>query len=134
MKNFIIIFFISSSFLFSQISDQEHKEILKKNPFNKMYPKVIAGDAAEYFNEWNKLFSDGPIPSKEARLAAISASAAIRCEYCITAQVHFAKAVGASDDEIKAAIQIAAEISRFSTLLYGNDFGMDNLKKVLGAE
>ena len=39
-----------------------------------------------------------------------------------------------SDDEIKAAIQIAAEISRFSTLLYGNDFGMDNLKKVLGAE
>ena len=80
------------------------------------------------------MFSDGPIPSKEARLAAISASAAIRCEYCITAQVHFAKAVGASDDEIKAAIQIAAEISRFSTLLYGNDFGMDNLKKVLGAE
>jgi len=50
MKNFIIIFFISSSFLFSQISDQEHKEILKKSPFNKMYPKVIAGDAAEYFN------------------------------------------------------------------------------------
>ena len=38
---------------------------------------------------------------------------------------------GATDDEIKAAIQIAAEVSRFSILLYGNEFGQDNLKKIL---
>ena len=45
-----------------------------------------------------------------------------------------AKKLGATDDEIKAAVQIAAEIQRFSTLLYGNDFGMDKLKKAIGKE
>ena len=42
-----------------------------------------------------------------------------------------AKKAGATDDEIKAAIQIAAEVSRFSILLYGNEFGQDKLEKVL---
>ena len=95
----------------------------------------MAADAAAYFNVFNQLFSeDSPIAPKEARLAAIAVSAAIRCEYCITAQVHLAKQVGASDDEIKAAVQIAAEIQRFSTLLYGNEFGMERLNKIIGKE
>ena len=112
-------------------ADTAHQELLKKSPFNKMYPKIIAEAAAEYFGEFNKLFAGKPIPTKEARLVAISASAAMRCEYCITAQVILAKKAGASDDEIKAAIQIAAEVARFSTLLYGNEFGQENLKKML---
>ena len=58
----------------------------------------------------------------------------MRCEYCTTAQVHMAKAAGVSDDEIKAAIQVAAEVARFSTLLYGNEFGQQKLKNILGAE
>ena len=99
-----------------------------------MYPKLIASESADYFVEWNKLFSEGPIATKEARLAAISASAAMRCEYCIMAQIFFAKKAGATDDEIKAAVQIAAEIARFSTLLYGNEFSEEELKKVIGME
>ena len=112
--------------------NQEYKELVKKSPLNKMYPKQLAPAAAKYFGEMNKsLFAEGPIKSKEARLAAVSASAAIRCEYCITAQVHLAKKAGATDDEIRAAIQIAGEIARFSILLYGNEFGQEKLKKVL---
>ena len=89
-------------------------------------------DGSKYFGEWNTvLFKKGPIEAKSARLAAIAASAAMRCEYCITAQVFLAKKAGATDDEIKAAIQIAAEVSRFSILLYGNEFGQDKLEKVL---
>ena len=104
----------------------------KKSPFYTMYPSQLAPAAEKYFGEWNAvLFKKGPIDTKAARLAAISASAAIRCEYCITAQVRLAKAAGASDDEIKAAIQIAAEVTRFSILLYGNEFGQENLNKVL---
>ena len=103
-----------------------------KSPFYSMYPKSLADSAEAYFGEWNKvLFKKGPIDTKTARLAAIAASAAMKCEYCIYAQVVLAKAAGATDDEIKAAIQIAAEVSRFSILLYGNEFGMDNLKAVL---
>ncbi len=118
----------------SKDADKEYQELLSKSPFNKMYPKQIAPAAADYFGAFNSLFTDGPIASKEARLVAISASAAMRCEYCITAQVHLAKKAGASDDEVKAAIQIAAEVARFSTLLYGNEFGQDELKKVLKIE
>jgi len=118
----------------SDKSEEAYEELLTKSPFNKMYPKQLATSAAQYFGEWSKLFVDGPIASKEARLAAISASAAIRCEYCITAQVHLAKKAGATDDEIKTAIQIAAEVSRFSVLLYGNEFGQDELKKILKIE
>ena len=54
------------------------------------------------------LFSDkSPIAAKEARLVAVAVSAALRCEYCIAAQVEFAKNDGATDEEIKAASQIA---------------------------
>ena len=104
----------------------------KQSPFYKMYPADLAPAAESYFGEWNKvLFKKGPMNEKAARLAAISASAAMKCEYCITAQVVLAKAAGASDDEIKGAIQIAAEVSRFSVLLYGNEFGQDKLKAIL---
>jgi len=115
-------------------AEQEYQELLTKSPFNKMYPKQVAPGAAEYFGVFNSMFSDGAIASKEARLVAISASAAIRCEYCITAQVHLAKQAGATDDEIKTAVQIAAEVARFSILLYGNEFGQDELKKILKIE
>ena len=134
MKKLVLLFLLTTAFGFSQTIDQEYDVLKKKSPFNKMYPKATAADAAAYFRAWNKIFTEGPIQMKEARLAAISASAAMKCEYCITAQVHLAKAAGATDDEIKAAIFIAAEVARFSTLLYGNEFGMDNLRGALGIQ
>ena len=118
--------------LIAQTTDDNYEKFLSESPFNEMYPRVIAEDAAEYFGEFNMLFSKGPIAPKEARLAAISASAVLRCEYCISAQVHLARKEGATEDEIKAAVQIAAEISRFSTLLYGNEFGLERLNQILG--
>ena len=42
-----------------------------------MYPKFMAKDAAAYFTLWNKLFTEGLITTKEARLVAISASAVV---------------------------------------------------------
>ena len=134
MKKILLLISLSSAIGFSQNADEDYEALLKKNPFNKMYPKSLATDAAEYFAESNKIYTEGPIALKEARLAAISASVAMKCEYCIAAQVHMAKAAGATEDEIKAAIFIAAEIARFSTLLYGNEFGMDNLKNILGIQ
>ena len=123
------------SFGYSQIDNNEYIELLNKSPFNQMYPKFMAKEAADYFDVFNLLFSEkSPIAPKEARLAAIAVSAAIRCEYCIAAQVEFAKKIGASDEEIKAAVQIAAEIQRFSILLYGNEFGKEKLNKIIGRE
>ena len=124
-----------STFSIAQTNDQSYKELVKENPFNEMYPQFMAQEAAEYFKVFNKLFSEeSPIEEKEARLMAVAVSAAIRCEYCVSAQVHLAKKSGATEDEIKAAVQIAAEIQRFSTLLYGNEFGIDKLNEIIGKE
>ena len=104
----------------------------KKSPFHKMYPAQLAPAAESYFGEWNKvLFKTGPIESKTARLAAVAASAAMKCEYCITAQVVLAKAAGATDDEIKARFKSRLKSDASSILLYGNEFGQDKLKAIL---
>ena len=135
MKKLITLLMLISTYSIAQTNDQSYEELVKESPFNEMYPEFMAQEAAEYFKVFNKLFSDeSPIEVKEARLIAVSVSAAIRCEYCVSAQVHLAKKSGATDDEIKAAIQIAAEIQRFSTLLYGNEFGIDKLNKIIGKE
>lgn len=135
MKKITLLLVLISTIAIGQTKDDAYQKLLEESPFNSMYPQFMAEDAAEYFKEFNKLFSeDSPIAPKEARLVAVSVSAAVKCEYCIEANVHMAKKLGATDDEIKAAVQIAAEIQRFSTLLYGNDFGMDKLKKAIGKE
>tara|TARA_B100000212_G_C27112310_1_gene421235 strand:+ start:85 stop:480 length:396 start_codon:yes stop_codon:yes gene_type:complete len=127
MKKLTIIFLFITCLGFSQ--EQEKKEA----PWNVMYPEFMAEEAAEYFDEFNMLWSEeSPIAVKEGRLVAIAVSAAIRCEYCIAAQIEFAKKAGANDEEIKAAIQIAAEIQRFSTLLYGNEFDSETFNKLIG--
>ena len=132
-KNILIIVFAFISLnALGQTDESNYQEFLEKSPFNRMYPKSIASEAAQYFTDWNKLFSSGPTTTKEARLAAISASAAIKCEYCIKAQIIFAKRVGVTDEEIKAAVQIAAEVNRFSTLLYGNEFTDEEFNKAIG--
>ena len=129
MKRLILLFFLITSLSFGQ--EQEKKEA----PWNVMYPEFMAEEAAEYFDEFNMLWSDeSPINVKEGRLVAIAVSAAIRCEYCIAAQIEFAKKAGANNEEIKAAIQIAAEIQRFSTLLYGNEFDADTFNKLIGRD
>ena len=129
MKRVTLICFLITSLSFSQ--EQEKKEA----PWIVMFPEFMAQEAAEYFDEFNMLWSDeSPIEAKEGRLVAIAVSAAIRCEDCIAAQIEFAKKVGASDDEIKAAIQIAAEIQRFSTLLYGNEFDVETFNKIIGRD
>ena len=135
MKKLVTLFIMTITFGYSQIDNNEYIELLNKSPFNQMYPKFMAKEAADYFDVFNLLFSEkSPIAPKEARLAAIAVSAAIRCEYCIAAQVEFAKKIGTSDEEIKAAVQIAAEIQRFSILLYGNEFGKEKLNKIIGRE
>ena len=129
MKRLTLLFFLITALTFGQ--EQEKKEA----PWNVMYPEFMAEEAAEYFDEFNMLWSDeSPINVKEGRLIAIAVSAAIRCEYCIAAQIEFAKKAGANNEEIKAAIQIAADIQRFSTLLYGNEFDAETFNKIIGRD
>ena len=98
MKKITILFILISSIAFGQTKDKSYEKLLEESPFNIMYPQFMAEDAAEYFKEFNLLFSEAsPVDPKEARLVAVAVSAAIRCEYCVSAQVHMAKQAGASE-------------------------------------
>ena len=58
MKKITILLLFVSSLTFSQSQDNSYQELLKESPFNIMYPEFMAEDAAEYFKEFNKLFSE----------------------------------------------------------------------------
>ena len=65
MKRVTLICFLITSLSFSQ--EQEKKEA----PWNVMYPEFMAQEAAEYFDEFNMLWSDeSPIEAKQGRLVA----------------------------------------------------------------
>ena len=73
---------------------------------------------------------NGAIPLKNAQLAALSASVAMKCIYCIPAHTNLARAAGATEDEIKTAVAIAADVALNSSMLYGNQFEMETFLKM----
>ena len=112
------------------MSDKDYQNFKQQGPFNYMYPKLLAKESAKHFDDINRLFSHSVIPTKYAELAGLSASVAARCEYCILHHTTMAKKAGANEEEIKTAIMIAAEMTRMSALLYGNEFSLEKLKSM----
>ena len=82
IKSLITLCLLVTSIASAQINDEEYNKLLNQSPFNQMYPKFMAQEAADYFAVFNTLFSEkSPIAPKEARLTAVAVSAAIKCEY-----------------------------------------------------
>ena len=109
----------------SALSDGHGKSKAPEDPIVGLQPAAIQDAAAAYYQAVNKNVFNGAIPAKEAQLAAISASVAMKCLYCIPAHSSMARAAGASDEEIKTAVAIAADVALKSALLYGNQYDMD---------
>ena len=86
--------------------------------------------AEAYYAAVEKNVFNGAIPLKHAQLAAISASVAMKCVYCIPAHTAFARAAGATEEEIKTAVAIAADVALNSSMLYGNQFDMDTFMQM----
>ena len=80
------------------------------------------------------LYKEGAIAEKEAHLVALGTSAAVKCQYCIPYHISELKKLGASENEIKTAVLIAADIMKMSTLFYGNEFDLAAFKKMLRGE
>ena len=106
------------------------REAKTGNPIIELHPSANQEATQAFYLAVEKNVFNGAIPLKYAQLAAISASAIIRCEYCIPAHTAMAKAAGASDEEIKTALAIAADVALNSTMLYGNQFDMDDFMKM----
>lgn len=135
MKNFIIAAFFLLGFqtLVGQdnLSPEEKKTLLAKSPFNSLYPTSILKSADTYFGSQMALFSEGAINEKNAHLIALGTSAATKCAYCIPYHISEAKRLGATEEEIKTAVLIAADVMRMSTLFYGNEFDLEVFKAML---
>ena len=119
-------------FLFTATAFTEDavREVKTANPFIVLHPESQQAAAAAYYEAVEKNVFNGAIPLKHAQLAAISASVAMKCVYCIPAHAAFARAAGATEEEIKTAVAIAADVALNSSMLYGNQFDMDTFMKM----
>jgi AhpD family alkylhydroperoxidase len=134
---FILLFAGMYSTAFSQdtaLTLEEKQELLAASPFNSVYPASILKSSDTYFKAQMGLYKEGAIAEKEAHLVALATSAAIKCEYCIPYHIAELKRLGASEDEIKTAVLIDADIMKMSTLFYGNEFDLEAFKKMLRGE
>ena len=134
---FILLFVGMYSTAFSQdtvLTPEEKQELLAASPFNSVYPASILKSSDTYFKAQMGLYKEGVIAEKEAHLVALATSAAIKCQYCIPFHIAELKRLGASEDEIKTAVLIAADIMKMSTLFYGNEFDLEAFKKMLRGE
>jgi len=134
---FTLLLIAMSSTAFSQddaLTAEEKKELLAASPFNSVYPESILKSANSYFNAQMGLYKEGAIAEKEAHLVALGTSAAVKCQYCIPYHISELKRLGASENEIKTAVLIAADIMKMSTLFYGNEFDLAAFKKMLRGE
>ena len=112
------------------LSDDHMRDVKTANPFIEMHPKAVQPAADAYFKAVEEKVFNGAIPLKYAQLAALSASVAMKCEYCIPAHTSFALAAGATEEEVKTAVAIAADVALNSSMLYGTQFDMDEFLKM----
>ena len=69
------------------------------------------------------------LPPKVKQLIGLAVSAQVPCAYCIYFHTAVAKAYGASDEEIKEAVALAAITRHWSTVLNGMQVDLPTFKK-----
>ena len=103
---------------------------------------AIAQDAPKFMQETYPDYAIGPalglmgalegekaaIDAKTMQLIQLGVSAQIPCHYCIYYHTKAARAAGASDAEVKAAIAAAADTRMWSTVLNGAAYDMEAFK------
>jgi AhpD family alkylhydroperoxidase len=93
---------------------------------------------AGFAGAWQQLkdleFSkDTALSPKVKALIELAVVAQIPCEYCIWADTAAAKAEGASDEEIREAVAVAATGRYWSTMLNGLQVDLPTFKQEFGA-
>ena len=108
--------------------EEAMRDVKTANPFILLHPDSQQAAAEAYYAAVEKNVFNGVIPLKHAQLAAISASVAMKCVYVRAHRV--CRAAGATEEEIKTAVAIAADVALNSSMLYGNQFDMETFMKM----
>lgn len=103
----------------AQATYRDMEETLGMVPsFFKMFPEVgIAGAWAEFKSV--QLNPNTQLNGKTKELIGLAIAAQIPCQYCIYFHTAAARANGASDEEIREAVAMAAIVRHWSTVLNG---------------
>ena len=126
----VILFAILACFGVNALADDHMRDLKTANPFIELHPKAVQPAADAYYKAVEEKVFNGAIPLKYAQLVALSASVAMKCEYCVPAHTCFAIAAGATEEEIKTAVAIAADVALNSSMLYGTQFDMEEFLKM----
>jgi AhpD family alkylhydroperoxidase len=68
------------------------------------------------------------LDGKTRQLIALGVAAQIPCAYCVYAHTKKARALGASESEIREAVATAATIRQWSTVLNGMQYDLEEFK------
>lgn len=71
---------------------------------------------------------DAQLDAKTRELIALAVSAQIPCDYCVYAHTEKARALGASEAEIREAVATAATTRQWSTVLNGMAYDFESFK------
>lgn len=91
--------------------------------FFRAFPQTGIAGAWEEFKAI-QLSHDTALSPKEKELIGLAVAAQIPCHYCVYAHTAFAKANGASEQEIQEAIAMASLTRHWSTVLNGSQIDM----------
>ena len=96
--------------------------------FFKLFPESgIAGAWMEF--KTVQLNPNTKLDAKTKELMGLAVASQIPCEYCIYFHTAAAKANGASDEEIREAVAMAAIVRHWSTVLNGMQVDREGFKK-----
>jgi AhpD family alkylhydroperoxidase len=95
--------------------------------FKQLPASAIAGAWAEM--KAFQLNSKTQLDGKSKELIGLAVAAQIPCQYCIYFHTAAAKANGATDEEIKEAVAMAAVVRHWSTVLNGMQIDLDGFKR-----
>ncbi|MDP2621847.1 MAG: carboxymuconolactone decarboxylase family protein [Hyphomicrobiales bacterium] len=96
--------------------------------FFKLFPEVgIAGAWAEFKSV--QLNPNTELDGKTKELIGLALASQIPCQYCVYFHTAAAKANGASEEEIREAVAMAAIVRHWSTVLNGMQVDLDGFKR-----
>jgi len=144
MKHFVkpfvkqTIFIAAFSAISISLSAQEGNEqayVAAKKEITEMYgtfpsffeafPKYALPGAWQSFKELN---GPGSIEQKNRELIGLAVASQIPCSYCIYFHTVSAKAMGATDEEIKEAVAQGAMVRHWSTVINGAQIDLEEFK------
>lgn len=110
------------------VSEQTQREIEEYFGQVPDWMGVVAEPASDH--SWGILrdltLSETELSEREKAFIGVGAAAVLKCPYCTYFHKEEARLAGATDEEIKEAVNLAGVTSYFSTMLHGNEVDHDD--------